>query len=100
MANNLSDIKDTNILKPCPFCGSENLDFIDSKVPITDTGSLEIDCLSCPATMTVHYFLGNYSRGDRPKMFKELVNAWNKRKYEIHRKSAKGSSNPKETGPS
>jgi hypothetical protein len=49
--------------------------------------------------MSVNYFIGEYTKGDRPKMLKEIVNAWNKRKHEIHRKSTQGSGNSKETGP-
>lgn len=93
-------IKPLNVsLKPCPFCGSIDIDIYSRDSIIDDNGVWKLTCSSCPAEMTSAYLLGNYSKGDKPQMLTELVNNWNRRKHEVYRKHSKGSRISKETGP-
>lgn len=100
MANSRnSTIEPLNLdLKPCPFCGSIDITVYAVDDTLSDNGTWKLYCGGCPAHMSVAYLLGNYSKGDKHKMLKELTKDWNKRKNEVHRKRSKSPSNCKEAG--
>jgi Lar family restriction alleviation protein len=82
-------------LKPCPHCGSIDITLYSVDSHIDDNGVWKLVCESCPASMSVPYLLGNYCKGDKPQMLKEIIKEWNKRKHEIHRKRSNSSSRKK-----
>ena len=53
-------------LKPCPFCGGEQ---INVNLPATNFGSVELICISCPAIVR---FGGSFQLGS-------ATEAWNRR---------------------
>lgn len=75
-------------LKACPFCGSEVIDIFDVDSIIDDNGYWRVKCEGCSANMEKPYLLGNYCKGDKDKMRKEVIKEWNRR-HEIRRSAPK-----------
>jgi len=86
-------------LKPCPFCSSLDIKIYAIDDTLADNGVWKVYCNLCPVEMTSSYLLGNYCKGNKPMKFKELINNWNRRSNEVHRKHPKSSRVVKETGP-
>jgi Lar family restriction alleviation protein len=71
-------------LKPCPFCGSHNIDLLDYENRIADNGHWTIRCYSCNVEMSEAYLLGNYGKGDKEPMLTHIKSKWNRR-HEVRR---------------
>lgn len=60
------------ILKPCPFCGSTNIDWFASfSDPTTNENIINVECINCGAQ-------GASRRGE-----KNAIAAWNRRGYDV-----------------
>lgn len=77
-------------LKPCPFCGSIEIDLFSVDDHLADNGVWKIRCWDCNVTMEEAYLIGNYSKGDKPQMMDSIIRKWNRRKHEIRRELTKG----------
>lgn len=61
-------------LYPCPFCGSENIDYeIDHSRPYEEG---QVFCNNCEAEGPV---LTSYTRLSDDEIFKKIVKSWNRR---------------------
>ena len=73
-------------LRPCPFCGSKEIELSEFNDIVCDNGHWKIQCSKCPAEMSEAYLIGNYCKGDKPQMLAQIKNKWNRR-YEVRRKT-------------
>ena len=70
----------SDILKPCPFCGSEADFWMRQAYEAEDYQALIIDCKDCPANMEewVYKYDGNFVENVEKKKI-EMFEAWNSR---------------------
>jgi Lar family restriction alleviation protein len=59
-------------LKPCPFCGSEDLE-------ITERGTLWVDCNICGATVSFSFVVGGELENEGKLVREKFTELWNRR---------------------